>query len=220
MGEEHNHAYDKKVLDQFVRDITALKKNGHAISLVVGGGNLFRGPLLTETIGIERSTGDYVGMLATVQNALVLRDYFELNGIQTRVLSAIAMPQICESYMPQRAKRHLEKDRVVIFAAGLGAPYFTTDSTAVQRALEMKMDILVAAKNGVDAVYSADPKKDSGATRFEVISASNILERNLKVFDLSAIAMAKEHHLNIKVVGIPDISRALESSIGTTITPS
>lgn len=220
MGEKHHEAYDKAILDHFVKDVKALKDAGHTIALVVGGGNLFRGPLLTQTIGVERATGDYIGMLATIQNALVIRDYFEIHGIETRISSAIAMAQICESFMPRRARRHLEKGRVVIFAAGLGAPYFTTDSTAVQRALEMGMDLLIMAKNGVDGVYTADPKKDPTAHKLELISASSLLEKDLKVADQSAIALAKEHHIKIRIVNTLEITRALEEGVGTTITPN
>jgi uridylate kinase len=158
-------------------------------------------------------------MLATVQNALVVRDYFESKHIETRVSSAINMPQICEGYMPKRVLRHMEKGRVVIFAAGLGVPYFTTDSTSVQRALEMKMDILIMAKNGVNGLYTADPDKDPKATFIKTISASEVLERNLKAADQSAIALAKEHHLTIKIVGIDAIDKALDESVGSTITP-
>lgn len=158
-------------------------------------------------------------MLATVQNALILRDYFETKGIETRVSSAITMPQICEGYIPLRARRHIDKGRVVIFAAGLGAPYFTTDSTSVQRALEMSADILIMAKNGVDGLYTGDPKNDKNATLIKMISASEVLEKNLKAADQSAIALAKEHGLTIKVVGVPDIARALDQDLGSTITP-
>jgi uridylate kinase len=158
-------------------------------------------------------------MLATVQNALVLRDFFEANGMETRVSSAITMSQICESYMPRRVRRHLEKGRIVVFAAGLGSPFFTTDSTAVQRALEMKADILVMAKNGVDNVMTADPDKVRDATPLHRINASEILNRNLRVADQSAIALAKEHGLLIKVVGMDHIQDALDESVGTVIDP-
>ena len=158
-------------------------------------------------------------MLATVQNALVLRDYFESKGIETRVSSAIAMPQICEGYMPKRALRHLDKGRVVIFAAGLGVPYFTTDSTAVQRALELKMDILVMAKNGVDGLYTADPDTDPKAALIKTISARDVLEKNLKVADQSAIALAREHGLAIKIIGLNAIAQALDDTVGSVIRP-
>lgn len=199
--------------------IRIMLEQGHQIALVVGGGNLFRGKELTEKLAIQRGTADYIGMLATIQNALVLRDYFESKGIETRVSSAIAMHQICEDYMPRRVLRHLERGRVVIFAAGLGAPYFTTDSTSVQRALEMKADLLVMAKNGVDGLYDADPKKDSKAEILRTVSASRVLEKNLKAADQSAIALAKEHGLTIKIVGIDAIEHCLDPLVGSTITP-
>lgn len=216
---EGDREYAEPTLRSIAEAIKALQSEQHRIALVVGGGNLFRGSELTEQLSIERPTADYIGMLATVQNALVLRDYFETQEIETRVSSAITMPQICEGYIPRRAERHMQKGRIVIFAAGLGAPYFTTDSTAVQRALEMKADLLVMAKNGVDGLYTADPDKDRAATFVKTITASEVLEQNLKAADQSAIALAKEHGLLIKVVGVSDIARALDPSVGSTITP-
>lgn len=211
--------FDEPTLGVIVSEIKKLQHDGHKISLVIGGGNLFRGHELTGKLAIERPTADYIGMLGTVQNALVLRDYFESKGVETRVSSAIGMPQICEGYMPKRALRHLEKGRVVIFAAGLGVPYFTTDSTAVQRALEMRADMLIMAKNGVDGLYSADPDTDKNAVFIKETTASDILEKNLKVADQSAIALAKEHGLSIKVVAVTDIARALDNTVGSTIIP-
>lgn len=211
--------YDEPTLERIASDIKTLQKAGHQVALVVGGGNLFRGLELTHELNIDRATGDYIGMLATVQNALVLRDYFEKKGIETRVTSALSMMQICELYAPKRVLRHLEKGRVVIFAAGLGAPYFTTDSTAVQRALEMKADMLIMTKNGVDGLYTGDPKKDKGVTLIRTISAKDLLDQNLKVADQSAIALAKEHGLAIKVVAVSDITRAMDVNVGSTITP-
>lgn len=211
--------YDEPTLERIASDIKTLQKAGHQVALVVGGGNLFRGLELTHELNIDRATGDYIGMLATVQNALVLRDYFEEKGMETRVTSALSMMQICELYAPKRVLRHLEKGRVVIFAAGLGAPYFTTDSTAVQRALEMKADMLIMTKNGVDGLYTGDPKKDKGVTLIRTISAKDLLDQNLKVADQSAIALAKEHGLAIKVVAVSDITRAMDVNVGSTITP-
>ena len=211
--------YDEPTLERIASDIKSLQKAGHQVALVVGGGNLFRGLELTHELDIDRATGDYIGMLATVQNALVLRDYFEKKGMETRVTSALSMMQICELYAPKRVLRHLEKGRVVIFAAGLGAPYFTTDSTAVQRALEMKADMLIMTKNGVDGLYTGDPKKDKGVTLIRTISAKDLLDQNLKVADQSAIALAKEHGLAIKVVAVSDITRAMDVNVGSTITP-
>jgi len=218
-GTGGEHKFHEPTLSKIVEEIRSLLSLGHKIALVIGGGNLFRGHELTGRLAIERPTADYIGMLGTVQNALVLRDYFESKGVETRVSSAISMPQICEGYMPKRAKRHMEKGRVVIFAAGLGVPYFTTDSTAVQRALEIGSDILIMAKNGVDGLYTADPEKDASAEFIKMTTSSAILEKNLKVADQSAIALAKEHHLTIKIVGIDAISRALDESVGSVIEP-
>jgi uridylate kinase len=211
--------YHEPTLEMISLQIKPLLDAGHRVLLVVGGGNLFRGQSLTKELSIERPTADYIGMLATVQNALVLRDYFETKGIETRVSSAITMPQICEGYIPKRAERHLEKGRVVIFAAGLGTPYFTTDSTSVQRALELGADLLIMAKNGVDGLYTADPDADETATLIKTISASAVLEQDLRVADQSAIALAKEHGLSIKIVGVEDIARALLPEVGSVITP-
>jgi len=218
-GRAGDREYSEPTLEAIAQAIKSLQRAGHEIALVVGGGNLFRGEKLTKELSIERPTADYIGMLATVQNALILRDYFQTKGIETRVSSAIAMPQICEGYIPQRARRHIEKKRIVIFAAGLGAPYFTTDSTSVQRALEIGADLLIMAKNGVDGLYTGDPKSDKRATLIKTITASEVLEKNLKAADQSAIALAKEHGLTIKVVGVPDIARALDKKVGSTITP-
>lgn len=218
LGSE-NEKYDAQTLGLIADQVTALLKAGNSVSLVVGGGNLFRGRDLAGTLAVEQASADYIGMLATVQNALVLRDYFESCGIPTRVSSAIGMPQICESYIPQKAKRHMDKGRVVIFAAGLGVPFFTTDSCAVQRALEIDAELLIMAKEGVDGVYSADPKKDSSATKFDTITATEALERNLKVADGSAIALAKDHALKVKVVGIDHIADALADGVGSVVVP-
>lgn len=219
VNRESGNQYDESVLSNIVGQIRSLQESGHQIALVVGGGNLFRGHQLTGKLSIERPTADYIGMLATVQNALVLRDYFESKGVETRVSSAISMPQICEGYIPKRTLRHMNKGRVVIFAAGLGVPYFTTDSSSVQRALEMKADLLVMAKNGVNGLYTGDPSKDPTSTFIKEISASDVLEQNLKAADQSAIALAKEHGLTMKVVGVPDISRALDANVGSVIKP-
>lgn len=219
MGDARALKYDEPTLEMIASQIKSLLNEGHQVALVVGGGNLFRGSELTEELAIERPTADYIGMLATVQNALVLRDYFESKGIETRVSSAVSMPQVCEGYIPKRAERHLQKGRVVIFAAGLGTPYFTTDSTSVQRALEIGAGIVIMAKNGVNGLYTADPDKDPSAKLVRSIRASEVLEQNLKVADQSAIALAKEHKLQIKIVGVTDISSALRDEVGSVILP-
>lgn len=211
--------YSEEVLRSIADQILELRAKNIRVAIVVGGGNLFRGRELTGVLSIERATADYIGMLATVQNALVLRDYFESRGIETRVSSAIAMRQVCEEFIPKRAERNLEKGRVVIFAAGLGAPYFSTDSTAVQRSLEIGADMLVMAKNNVDGLYNADPKLDRNAVRIAHITCSEVLKQNLKVADLSAIALAKENGMKIKVVATTAISSALDDTVGSIVDP-
>lgn len=212
--------YDEASVEGIADQIGVLLAAGHQIALVVGGGNLFRGRDLSGKLHIARTTADYIGMLATVQNALVLRDYFVSRKIETRVLSAIAMPQISESYIPKRAERHLEKGRVVIFCAGLGAPFFTTDSSAVQRALEVGAEVLVMAKDGIDGVYTADPRKDPSAEKLSTITLGEALERNLMFADAAAIGLAREHSLSIKVVNIGDMTRFADDGVGTLVTPA
>lgn len=212
--------YSEDVLENISSQIKSLLAEGHKVSLVVGGGNLFRGVDLAGKLAIDEATGHYIGMLATVQNALVLRDYFESKDISSRVSSAISMPQVCEAYIPKRAERHLDKGRVVIFGAGLGAPFFTTDTTAVHRALEMKADMLIMAKNGIDKLYSADPKTDKSATPIDRVSAADVLGKNLKVADQAAIALAKENGLTIKVIGTHLIKDALDDNVGSIIDPA
>ncbi|MBI3631903.1 MAG: UMP kinase [Candidatus Vogelbacteria bacterium] len=214
-GNKFGHSRLHMISDQ----IRILLDQGHQIGIVIGGGNIFRGKDLSGNLGVERTTADYIGMLATVQNALVLRDYFESREIESRVLSAVSMPQICESFIPKRANRHLEKGRVVIFAAGLGAPYFTTDTCAVQRSLEIGAKILIMAKNGVEGIYTADPKKDLSARFIKDITCTEILEQGLAVADAAAIGLAKENKLHIKIVSVEKISEALLLEVGSSIIP-
>ena len=211
--------YVESVLKSTAEKIRAVQNKGYEVALVAGGGNLFRGRDLTGELSIKRPTADYIGMLATVQNALVLRDYFESQGLVVRVISAISMPQICEPYLPQRARRHLAKGRVVIFAGGLGNPYFTTDSAAAQRALELNCGLLVMAKDGVDGIYTADPDKDKDAKKIDVIKASDVLEKNLKVADASAISLARDNGLKIKIVPMDKLDEFDNSNIGSDILP-
>ena len=214
----NKYGHDK--LQMISNQVETLLGDGHQIGIVIGGGNIFRGKDLSGNLGVERATADYIGMLATVQNALVLRDYFESKGIGARVMSAIAMPQICEQFILKRANRHLQKGRVVIFAAGLGAPYFTTDTCAVERALEMNAEILIMAKNGVDGVYTSDPKKDKTAGFVKEISCTEVLERGLNVADAAAIGLAKENKLSIKVVSMDAIDKSLLPETGSMVLPN
>lgn len=216
---DKNSKYSEETLESISLQIVTLKKAGHEVALVVGGGNLFRGTELYGRLGIQKSTAHYIGMLATVQNALVLRDYFNSKDVQTRVSSAIGMPQVCEEYIPKRVIHHLKKGRIVIFAAGLGVPFFTTDSCSVQRSLEIGADLLVMSKNGVEGLYTADPALDAEAQFISEITMAEVLEKDLKFADQSAIALAKENGLGIKVVSLSAIEAALDDAVGSTIHP-
>ena len=211
--------YTQEVLNNTARQIKHIQDKGYEISLVVGGGNLFRGKDLSGKLAVRRPTADYIGMLATVQNALVLRDYFESQNLVVRVMSAISMPQICESYIPQRARRHLAKNRIVIFAGGLGHPYFTTDSAAAQRALELNCSLLVMAKDGVDGVYEDDPKTNTDAKKIDNLSTTEVLNKNLQVADASAISLARDNDLPIKVVNMQTLEYFDDDKTGTYIKP-
>lgn len=215
----HDEKYEESTLQLLADQIGKVQEQGYKIGLIVGGGNLFRGKDLAGNLSVTQATADYIGMLATVQNALVLRDYFEARDMPTRISSAISMPQVCESYIPQKAKRHMEKGRIVIFAAGLGVPYFTTDSSAVQRALELGAERLVMAKDGVDGLYSGDPETDSSAKKIEEISAHEVLEQDLKVADASAIALAKDHGLPITITSIQNIASFKDEHVGSVVHP-
>jgi uridylate kinase len=189
-------------------EIAAAKAQGHELCLVVGGGNIFRGAALAES-GMERASADYMGMLATVMNALALQASLEKKGAYTRVQSAIPMEAVCEPYIRRRALRHLEKGRVVIFAAGLGAPYFTTDSAAALRAAEMGCDALFKGTS-VDGVYTADPKKDPKAVRYETLSYKDVLAKDLRVMDTSAVSLMRDNNIPIVVFSIRERGNLLK----------
>jgi uridylate kinase len=191
---------DPKVVAELAREVKAAKDSGLEICLVIGGGNIFRG-MAGAAAGMDRAQADYMGMLATVMNALAMQNALEQAGVQTRVQSAVQMDQVCEPVIRRRAERHLEKGRVVIFAAGVGAPYFTTDSGAALRAAEMKCDALLKGTS-VDGVYDADPKKDSNAKRFETVSYDRVLADNLRVMDASAVALCRDNNIPIVVFSI------------------
>ena len=199
---------DMATLDRVAEDIAAVVEAGFELCLVVGGGNIFRGVSVAGQ-GMERASADYMGMLATVMNALAVQSALERRGVDTRVQSAIPMQAICEPYVRRRALRHLEKRRVVIFAAGLGAPYFTTDTPAALRAAEMGCDAILKGTS-VDGVYTADPKTDSEARRYGEIGYQEVLARNLKVMDASAISLARDNHIPIVVFSIRERGNLLE----------
>ncbi len=185
---------DPDVVAGLARQIAEVVRAGVQVAVVVGGGNFFRGAELQQR-GMERDRADYMGMLGTVMNCLALQDFLEKIGIQTRVQTAIAMGQVAEPYIPRRAERHLEKGRVVIFGAGSGMPYFSTDTVAAQRALEISAEVLLMGKQGVDGVYSADPHKHPDAIKFDDLTYDEYLSRNLKVADATAISMARDYKL-------------------------
>jgi uridylate kinase len=191
---------DPDTVDRIAEEIVAIHGDGYQLCVVVGGGNIFRG-LAGAAKGIERATGDYMGMLATVMNALAVQSALERRGVETRVQSAIPMASVCEPFIRRRAERHLEKGRVVIFAAGVGSPYFTTDSGAALRAAEMKCDALFKGTS-VDGVYDADPKKVADAKRYDEIDFSTVLSRDLKIMDASAIALCRDNNIPIVVFNI------------------
>lgn len=192
------------------------------VAIVVGGGNFFRGAELSAA-GMDRSRADYMGMLGTVMNCLALQDFLEQCGVETRVQSAIAMAQVAENYIPRRAIRHMEKDRVVIFGAGAGLPYFSTDTVAAQRALEIDADEVLMAKSGVDGVYTADPKKDPNAHKLETLTYNEALLKNIRVMDQTAMTMCQDNNLDMLVFGMEgegNVARAIRGErIGTTVTP-
>ncbi|MBD0369253.1 MAG: UMP kinase [Pyrinomonadaceae bacterium] len=196
MGEQ-NYGIDVNVARSVAEEIKAVNQLGVEVAVVVGGGNIFRG--VSKSAGnMDRSSADYIGMLATVMNAVVLQDALEKLSVYTRVMSAIDIPQLAEPFIRRRAIRHLEKGRVVIFAAGTGNPYFTTDSAAALRALEIRADVILKATK-VEGIYSADPMKDKEAVRYDCITYQEVLEQQLKVMDASAISLCMDNNLPIVV---------------------
>ncbi len=214
------YGIDTAMAQSVAREIKAVQELGVEIAIVVGGGNIFRG--VSESAGnMDRAAADYIGMLATVMNSVVLQDALEQMGVQTRVMSAIDIPQLAEPFIRRRAVRHLEKNRVVIFAAGTGNPYFTTDSAAALRALEIQAEVIFKATK-VDGVYSADPMKDTTATRFDKISYQEVLEKQLKVMDSSAISLCMDNKLPIMVFNMTESGNIIkavggDTSIGTLV---
>jgi uridylate kinase len=191
---------DPATVASLAQEVKAAKDGGLEVCLVIGGGNIFRG-MAGAAAGMDRAQADYMGMLATVMNALAMQNALEQLGVNTRVQSAVQMDQVCEPVIRRRAERHLEKGRVVIFAAGVGSPYFTTDSGAALRAAEMKCDALLKGTS-VDGVYDDDPKKNPKATRFDTVSYDRVLADNLKVMDASAVALCRDNDIPIVVFSI------------------
>lgn len=211
---------DPDVISSIAAQIAEVVHSGVEVAIVTGGGNFFRGAEL-QTHGMDRSRADYMGMLGTVMNCLALQDFLETAGIPTRVQTAIAMGQVAEPYIPLRAIRHLEKGRVVIFGAGSGMPFFSTDTVAAQRALEIGAEVLLMAKQGTDGVYDSDPRTNPDAKRFDELSYDDFLARDLKVADATAVSLAREHQLPMVFFDLGqtgNIGRVVSGEkIGTTL---
>lgn len=203
------------IVAEMAREIAEGAKTAE-VAIVVGGGNFFRGAELSQR-GMDRARADYMGMLGTVMNALALQDFLEQAGVSTRVQSAINMAQVTETYIPLRAIRHLEKGRVVIFGAGAGLPYFSTDTVAAQRALEIHADEVLVAKNGVDGVYSADPKKDPSAVKLDSITYQDALVQGLKVVDATAFSLCMDNKMPMRVFGMQGQGNVTDAIMGKKI---
>jgi len=197
---EKGFAYDFATVTRIAEEVASVVAAGASVGLVIGGGNIIRGRSLSE-MGVDRVTADYMGMLGTVINALAVQDVLEKKGLDTRVMTAIRMEEVAEPYIRRRALRHLEKGRIVIFAAGTGNPYFSTDTAAVLRAIQMKANVIIKATS-VEGVYSADPKKDPTATMYEEISFRDVMLGDLKVIDQTAITLCRENQLPLIVLNI------------------
>jgi len=219
MGDQ-NYGIDPAIATRIAQDIAEIQALGVQTAVVIGGGNIFRG-LAASARGMDRSTGDYMGMLATVINALALQDALEHNGVATRVLTAIEMRAVAEPFIRRRAVRHLEKGRVVVFAAGTGNPYFTTDTAAALRAMEMKAEVILKGTK-VDGIYTADPVKDPDATRYDTISYLQVLQQRLQVMDATAISLCMDNKLPILVFNLKtpgNIRRVvMGETVGTLVT--
>jgi uridylate kinase len=222
MAGEGKSGIDPAIVNSIADQIEELTEHGVQVAIVVGGGNIWRG-LAASAQGMDRATGDYMGMLATVLNALALQDALEKRGVYTRVQSAIAMHEVAEPYIRRRAIRHMEKGRVVILAAGTGNPYFSTDSAAALRALELCADALLMAKNRVDGVYTDDPNANPQATKFDVLSYRQAIEMDLRVMDTTAMALSNENNLLTIVFNFQEPGNILRvvmgDSVGTRVVP-
>ncbi|WP_373520487.1 UMP kinase [Aquiflexum sp.] len=219
MGEK-KYGIDSKRLEQYAQEIRKIKDLGVEVAIVIGGGNIFRG-VQAENTGIDRVQGDYMGMLATLINAMALQSALEQNGMFTRLMSGIKVESVCEPFIRRRAIRHLEKGRIVIFGAGIGNPYFTTDSTASLRAIEIEADVVLKGTR-VDGVYTADPEKDKTATKYSTLSFQEAYEKNLNIMDMTAFTLCQENNLPIVVFDMNkpgNLKKIVEGQdIGTLIT--
>ncbi len=213
---------DPDVVQRIAQEIADVVATGTQVAVVTGGGNFFRGAELQQR-GMDRVRADYMGMLGIVMNCLALQDFLEKLGVDTRVQTAITMGQVAEPYVPRRAIRHMEKGRVVIFGAGMGMPFFSTDTVAVQRALESRCDIVLYDKSGVDGIYSADPKKDPSATKFDELTYDEAISRGLQIMDQTAFTLCSENKLPMIVFGMADEGAILKAvrgeKIGTLVHP-
>ena len=213
-GKEKN--FDPEVLKSLATEIKEAQQLGVEIAIVVGGGNFIRGKTVAD-IGIDRVQGDYMGMLATIINALAIQSALEGVGVDTRVQTSIEMEKVAEPFIQRRAIRHLEKGRVVIFGGGTGSPYFSTDTTAALRASEIKADVILMAKNGVDGVYSADPKKDPSATKFEHLTYMDLLNKGLAVMDSTATSMCMDNNMELMVYNMNERGNIVKAMKGEKI---
>jgi uridylate kinase len=211
---------DPDVVNQIAHEVAGVVRSGVQVAVVVGGGNFFRGAELQQR-GMDRSRADYMGMLGTVMNCLALQDFLEKQGVETRVQTAIAMGQVAEPYIPRRAMRHLEKGRVVIFGAGAGMPYFSTDTVAAQRALEIGAQVILMGKQGVDGVYDSDPNTNPDAVKFDHLTYDEFLTRGLKVADATSVSLCRDNDMNMIVFNLSEegnIARVVAGEkIGTTV---
>jgi uridylate kinase len=214
-GSDRKNIIDFDILDQYAREIKSVVDAGVDVAIVIGGGNIFRGASV-EKSGIDRVQGDQMGMLATVINGMAVQSALEKHGMATRLLSAIKIDQIAEPMIRRRAVRHLEKGRIVIFGAGTGNPYFTTDSAGVLRAIEINADAILKGTR-VDGIYTADPEKDPTATRYDVLSYDEAINKNLKIMDLTAFAQAKENNLPIIVFDMNKPGNLLKIAMGEAV---
>ena len=216
---ERGVGIDIKTVQNMAQEIKEVHELGIEIALVIGGGNLWRGD--AAEAGMDRVQADYTGMLGTVMNALVMADSLQQVGVDTRVQTAIAMQQVAEPYIRGRALRHLEKDRIVIFGAGIGSPYFSTDTTAALRAAEIEADAILMAKNGVDGVYNADPKKDASAVKFEELTHRDVINKGLRIMDSTASTLSMDNDIDLVVFNMNEpgnIKRVVfGENIGTTV---